>query len=151
MADAETPAVASSRCSNGAALDRALLPLETAGLHRVLVETDAEYRAARSQKIGGTLIATIGAGLGGAVLALGAMVYRGLRSDEYHRTDQSVPTGMMVGGGLVAGLSLLVGIPMAVQGSARMNRILAVRRELGLQLGLSVGARAAAATIGWRF
>jgi len=97
-----------------------------------LLEHSAEYRSGSRRRLGGILVATIGGGLGSALVIGGLVTSRetkqcdgpdGLACGLGAGYQGGAGVGLSILGGVIGGLSLVVGLPLAIQGHLDMKRV----------------------------
>ncbi len=124
-------------------------------VHRWLLINDAEYRKARTRKLTGILVSSIGGGLGVAAATSALVFYGYCQSWNYTGTlscDHPAIKYMALGGALSLAISLSVGLPLALSGHETMKRIRKAKiRAYWPRMDLSVANERTSLMLGWTF
>jgi hypothetical protein len=116
-------------------------------------ERNPDYRAARSRRLAGILVTSVGGGVGALVGLLGLASYVDCQDNPYRYAsdcDGSLATAIV--GGVVLSASLAVGIPLWIGGKRRMEAIeKGEPMTLVPQVNVAVTDRQGHVTFRWRF
>ena len=137
------------------------LPMNRDSFLEQQLEADPEYQSARTRKRAGIVVASVGAGVGAAVMIVAAVSY-GLRglciplgAPEGHGSCPSPDaTGEKIAAGIGGGLllaGLAAGIPLINSGATRMQRIREHYAKLVPVPLVNVGPQQAVFGATWRF